>query len=77
MLVDVWDVDGEVIEGFRSNRKFELKVFVNIMYGCNNFCIYCIVLYIRGRERSRIFEDIINEIKEFVVNGMKEIILFG
>ena len=43
MLVDVWDVDGEVVEGLRSNRKFELKAFVNIMYGCNNFCTYCIV----------------------------------
>ncbi len=43
MLVDVWDVDGEVVEGLRSSRKFELKAFVNIMYGCNNFCTYCIV----------------------------------
>ncbi len=77
MLVDVWDVDGEVVEGLRSSRKFELKAFVNIMYGCNNFCTYCIVPYTRGRERSRTPEDIINEIKELAPNGTKEITLLG
>ena len=77
ILVDVWDVDGEVVEGLRSNRKFELKAFVNIMYGCNNFCTYCIVPYTRGRERSRTPEDILNEIKELVANGTKEITLLG
>jgi len=77
LLVDVWDVDGEVVEGLKSNRKFELKAFVNIMYGCNNFCTYCIVPYTRGRERSRTPEDIINEIKELVENGTKEITLLG
>ena len=76
-LVDVWDVDGEVVEGLRSSRKFELKAFVNIMYGCNNFCTYCIVPYTRGRERSRKPEDIINEIKDLVANGTKEITLLG
>ncbi len=77
MLVDVWDVDGEVVEGLRSTRKFELKAFVNIMYGCNNFCTYCIVPYTRGRERSRTSEDIISEIKELAANGTKEITLLG
>ena len=77
MLVDVWDVDGEVVEGLRSNRKFELKAFVNIMYGCNNFCTYCIVPYTRGRERSRTPEDIINEIKDLAAKGTKEITLLG
>ena len=77
LLVDVWDVDGEVVEGLKSNRKFELKAFVNIMYGCNNFCTYCIVPYTRGRERSRTPEDIVNEIKELVENGTKEITLLG
>lgn len=77
MLVDVWDVDGEVVEGLRSTRKFELKAFVNIMYGCNNFCTYCIVPYTRGRERSRTSEDIMNEIKELAANGTKEITLLG
>ena len=77
ILVDVWDVDGEVVEGLKSNRKFELKAFVNIMYGCNNFCTYCIVPYTRGRERSRTPEDIIDEIKELVANGTKEVTLLG
>ncbi len=77
ILVDVWDVDGEVVEGLRSSRKFELKAFVNIMYGCNNFCTYCIVPYTRGRERSRNPEDIIKEIEELVANGTKEITLLG
>ena len=77
ILIDVWDVDGEVVEGLRSDRIFELKAFVNIMYGCNNFCTYCIVPYTRGRERSRRPEDIINEIKELVANGTKEVTLLG
>ncbi len=77
LLVDVWDVDGEVVEGLRSSRKFELKAFVNIMYGCNNFCTYCIVPYTRGRERSRNPQDILNEIKELALNGTKEITLLG
>ena len=63
-IVEVWDVDGEVIEGLHSNRKFELKAFVNIMYGCNNFCTYCIVPYTRGRERSREPQDILDEIED-------------
>ena len=77
ILVDVWDVDGEVVEGLRSSRKFQLKAFVNIMYGCNNFCTYCIVPYTRGRERSRDPKDIINEIKELAANGTKEVTLLG
>ena len=77
ILVDVWDVDGEVVEGLRSSRKFELKAFVNIMYGCNNFCTYCIVPYTRGRERSRTSEDILNEVRELAQNGTKEITLLG
>ncbi|WP_101772867.1 tRNA (N6-isopentenyl adenosine(37)-C2)-methylthiotransferase MiaB [Peptostreptococcus faecalis] len=77
MLVDVWDVDGEVVEGLKSDRKFSVKAFVNIMYGCNNFCTYCIVPYTRGRERSRLPEDIIFEIKELVSNGVKEVTLLG
>lgn len=77
MVVEVWDVDGEVIEGLHSNRKFNLKAFVNIMYGCNNFCTYCIVPYTRGRERSREPQDIIDEIKELVSRGTKEVTLLG
>ena len=76
-ITEVWDVDGEVIEGLHSNRKYDLKAFVNIMYGCNNFCTYCIVPYTRGRERSRKYEDIIEEIEDLVANGTKEVTLLG
>lgn len=76
-VVQVWDIDGEVIENTVSNRKYELKAFVNIMFGCNNFCTYCIVPYTRGRERSREIKDIINEIKDLVSQGTKEITLLG
>ncbi|MFI3209514.1 MAG: radical SAM protein, partial [Peptostreptococcaceae bacterium] len=69
-----WDIDGEIVEVLRSNRKFDLKAFVNIMYGCNNFCTYCIVPYTRDRERSREVKYIIDEIKELVKNGTKEVI---
>lgn len=76
-LVQVWDIDGEVIENTNSNRKFELKAFVNIMYGCNNFCTYCIVPYTRGRERSREKEAILVEINKLIESGTKEITLLG
>lgn len=52
LIIDIWDIDGKIIEGLPSNRKYDIKAFVNIMYGCNNFCTYCIVPYTRGRERS-------------------------
>ncbi len=77
MLVEVWEEEGEIIEGIPSIRKFELKAFVNIMYGCNNFCTYCIVPYTRGRERSRNLEDITNEVRKLVAGGTKEITLLG
>lgn len=76
-VVQVWDIDGEVIENTSSNRKYDLKAFVNIMYGCNNFCTYCIVPYTRGRERSREKEDILAEIKDLIASGTKEITLLG
>ena len=77
MIVEVWDSEGEIIEGLPVERKYGLKAYVNIMYGCNNFCTYCIVPYTRGRERSREVEDIISEIKELVKLGVKEITLLG
>ncbi|KXG76862.1 tRNA (N6-isopentenyl adenosine(37)-C2)-methylthiotransferase MiaB [Thermotalea metallivorans] len=77
MLVEIWDEEGKVVEGIPVIRKFGLKSFVNIMYGCNNFCTYCIVPYTRGRERSRKPEDIIREIKELVATGTKEVTLLG
>ena len=77
MLIEVWDEEGEIIEGLPSIRKYGLKAFVNIMYGCNNFCTYCIVPYTRGRERSRNPKDIVDEVKELVEKGTKEITLLG
>lgn len=77
MVVDVWENEGEVIEGMKAIRRYETKAFVNIMYGCNNFCTYCIVPYTRGRERSRKPEDIIKEVTELGKNGTKEITLLG
>ena len=77
MVIDVWEDGGEIIEGVPSKRKHGFKAFVNIMFGCNNFCTYCIVPYTRGRERSRDPEDILNEIRDLVDEGYKEITLLG
>lgn len=74
---DVIDIDGEVIEGLPIKRSDASKASVTIMYGCNNFCTYCIVPYVRGRERSRKPEDILKEIKELAEEGYKEITLLG
>lgn len=74
---DVWDIDGRIIEGLPVIRKHKIKSFVNIMYGCNNFCTYCIVPFTRGRERSRTPEDILNEVQNLVISGVKEITLLG
>ncbi len=77
MLVEIWDEEGDIVEGVPVIRKYELKTYVNIMYGCNNFCTYCIVPYTRGRERSRKPEDIIGEISALVTAGTKEVTLLG
>ena len=74
---DVIDIDGEVIEGLPIKRNDSSKASVTIMYGCNNFCTSCIVPYVRGRERSRKPEDILNEVKELAEEGYKEITLLG
>jgi len=77
MLVEVWEEEGEIVEGIPAIRKYDLKAFVNIMYGCNNFCTYCIVPYTRGRERSRSKSEIVSEISKLVTGSTKEITLLG
>ena len=74
---DVIDIDGEIYEGLPVKRSSNRQASVIIMYGCNNFCSYCIVPYVRGRERSRKPEDILNEIKELAKEGYREITLLG
>ncbi len=77
MVIDIWDGTSEIVEDLPSERKYDFKCGVNIMFGCNNFCTYCIVPYVRGRERSRKPEDIIAEIKELVADGVSEVMLLG
>ncbi|MGH4138171.1 tRNA (N6-isopentenyl adenosine(37)-C2)-methylthiotransferase MiaB [Clostridium sp.] len=76
-IVEIWDKEEDIVEGLPIDRESSIKGFVTIMYGCNNFCTYCIVPYVRGRERSRNPEDIISEIEDMIVKGYKEITLLG
>mgnify|MGYP001119653893 CR=1 FL=1 len=76
-IQDILDIDGEIIEGIPIKRNDNIKASVTIMNGCNNFCSYCIVPYVRGRERSRKAEDIIAEVKCLAKEGYKEITLLG
>ena len=76
-IIDVIDIDGEVYEGLPIKRESSNKALVTIMYGCNNFCTYCIVPYVRGRERNRNPEDILKEIKKLAQEGYKEVTLLG
>lgn len=76
-VMEIFDKEEGIVEGIPVDRKSDIKAFVTIMYGCNNFCTYCVVPYVRGRERSRRPEEIISEIKQLVRNGYKEITLLG
>ncbi len=76
-ILEIESGSDEIIEGMTIDRKSSLKAFVTIMYGCDNFCTYCVVPHVRGREKSRKSEDILNEIRELAKEGYKEITLLG
>ena len=75
--IDVLSIEGDVYENIPVKRDSKYKAWVNIMYGCDKFCTYCIVPYTRGKQRSRLPEDILNEVKELVKDGYKEVTLLG
>ena len=76
-VVEVFSKEGDIVENLPVRRDNKYKAFVNIMYGCDKFCTYCIVPYTRGKQRSRRIEDILKEVNELLANGYKEVTLIG